>query len=112
MKSLFFHATPYKNIFSIAHNGLKPSEDGFVKLCKSIEDAVLFGEDKDDGDGDCFLVLAVLLDVETVERYPEQPPSCIEPIQCYRYEGWISPSHIALSFDDLEGFNYYHTQQL
>ena len=107
MKSIFFHATPYKNIFSIAHNGLKPSDDGYVKLCKDVADAVVFGVFKDEADGDSFIVLTCLLDVEEVERYSETPPSSTEPIHCYRHHGWISPSCIALGESDIRHYTYY-----
>lgn len=107
MKSLFYHATPYKNIFSIAHNGLKPSEDGYVKLCNCIEDAVCFGTDTDDGDGDCFVVLSVLLDVESVERYSEHSFTSIVPFPCYRHKGCIPSSCIALGMNDILQYTYY-----
>ena len=107
MKSLFYHATPYKNIFSIAHNGLRPPEDGFVKLCNSIEDAVCFGVHTDVCDGDCFVVLSVLLDVESVERYSEYTYTSIVPFQCYRHKGCIPSSCIALGMNDILQYTYY-----
>ena len=106
MKALFYHATPYKSLYSVAHNGLRPSEDGYVKLCRSVVDAVCFGQHKDVGDSDCFVVLTVFLDLEDVERFSEQPPSSVVPIPCHRYKGWIPPSCIALSDSDIERFHY------
>ena len=107
MKSLFYHATPYKNIFSIAHNGLKPSDDGFVKLCGTGEDAVSFGVDTDDHNGDCFVVLAVLLDVESVERYSEQSYCSVVASPTYWHKGCIEPSCIALGLKDILHYTYY-----
>lgn len=107
MKALFYHATPYKNIFSIAHNGLKPSNDGYVKLCESEEDAVLFGVDTDSHDGDCFVVLAILIDIESVERNSEYSYRSVVPIPTYWFKGCIPTSCIALSPNDIHQFTYY-----
>lgn len=112
MKTLFFHATPYKNLFSISHNGLRPSDDGFVKLCDCEEDAVLFGVDTDDFDGDGFIVLQVLLDVESVERYSEKSFRSVVSIPCYRHEGLIPSSCIALGMKDINHYTYYSNKAL
>ena len=107
MKSLFYHATPYKNIFSISHNGLKPSDDGYVKLCRSVEDAVSFGVDTDDYDGDCFVVLSVLIDIESVERNYEQSYCSVVPTPTYWHKGCIPSSCIALGMKDILQYTYY-----
>lgn len=111
MKGLFYHATPYKNIFSIAHNGLHPSKDGYVHLCDCVEDAVGFGVDTDDFDGDyCFVVLAVLVDVESVERTSEHSNESVTAIPTYRFKGYIPTSCIALGMNDIRKYTYYKNQ--
>ena len=107
MKRIFYHATARKNIFSISHNGLRPSEDGYVTLCDSEEDAVCFGVDSDVHDADCFVVLKVLLDIESVERFQKYSFRSVVPITCYRYEGVVLPSFIALGESDISVFTYY-----
>ncbi len=107
MKSLYYHATPYRNLYSIMQNGIKPSADGFVKLCHCKEDAVIFGVDKGlDDDGEHFVVFAVMLDMDDVESYQEQSLLSVVPIHCFRYKGKILPEYIASYLSDLHFYNY------
>ena len=112
MKGLFYDTTPYKNIFSIAHNGLHPSKDGYVYLCDCVEDAVGFGVDTDSCDGDCFVVLAVLVDVESVERSSEYSHESVVAIPTYRHRGGIPSSCIALGMNDIRQYTYYKNQSV
>lgn len=107
MKRIFYHATARKNIFSISHNGLRPSEEGYVTLCDSEADAVCFGVDSDEHDADCFVVLKVLLDIESVERFQKHSFRSVVPITCYRYKGVVLPSNIAFGESDISVFTYY-----
>lgn len=107
MQSVFFHATPFRNLYSIAHNGIRPSHDGTVKLCRTVEDAVCYGVDKQwDDDGEYFIVLSVLVDTDKVEHFQEYSLMSVKPFPCFKYMGTITPDRIALDYPDLHVFTY------
>lgn len=109
MRSIFYHSSPYRNLYSIMTNGIQPSEDGFVKLCHHEDDAVVFGVDKSfDDDYEHFVVLPVLLDMDEVEQYYEQPSRSVSAIRCYKFGGTIPLEQIACYLTDILLCKYSH----
>ena len=107
MHSIFYHATPFRNLYSISHNGIKPSDDGTVKLCRTVEDAVCFGVDKGlVDDGEYFIILSVLVDTDEVKQYQEHSLLSVIPLNCFKYKGAIPSSRIALDYPDIQVFTY------
>jgi hypothetical protein len=88
MKS-YYHATAPENTGSILANGLRPSQDGFVYLADSIENAAKFGFFANDGkEVSIFTVKILKADdskLEEVYDHNEQFFGC----KAYGYNGAI-----------------------
>lgn len=99
MFKTYYYFTNEANLSDIAENGIRPGQDGLVRLCADALDAFELGlQDSITEDYDYFAVIPTLVDPDALTEHQTETFFCIVPITYATYPGTIDTDHI--DFDE------------